>query len=110
MSASYWLFLDGTLTGNESVQVWDDGNITYNLGKMLRAAGFPSWDALIGAPAAETGGMLRKVAETLRADPERFREFNPPNGWGDYEGAIGWCERFAAACARYPRATIGGSL
>jgi|SRR5215471_1525771 len=106
MSITYWLTLGAEQTGNEPVQAWDDGNITYNLGPMLRAAGFPAWDALQDAPASETGGMLRKVADTLRADPDHFRTFNPPSGWGDYEGAIEWAERFAAACARYPLAHV----
>jgi len=87
-----------------------DCNITYNLGKMLRAAGFPAWEALRGAPASETGGMLAKVADTLEGNPDHFKTFNPPNGWGDYDGCVRWVQDFADACASYPRATIGASL
>lgn len=108
MSAGYWLEID--TRGEEPARLTDGVRCTYNLGKMLRAAGFPEWRALIDAPASETGGMLRKVADTLRSDPVRFREFNPENGWGTYEGAIEFLDEFAADCAAHPKATIGGWL
>lgn len=108
MSADYWLTID--TGGAEPARVGPDLNCTYNLGGMLRAAGFPDWEALIGAPAGEAGGLLQRVAERLRADPERFRAMNPSNGWGTYEGAIDFCERFAEGCAAHPKATIGGWL
>lgn len=108
MSADYWLEID---TGGPEPAVVDPSlNCTYNLGPMLRAAGFPGWQALIGAPASEVGGMLRSVADRLRSDPVKYREYNPSNGWGTYEGAIEFLDEFAAACAAHPRATIGGWL
>lgn len=103
MSADYWLETPNC-HGEHS---W---NVTYNLGKMLRAAGFPEWRALADTPAVEAGGMLRKVADTLKADPDRFREFNPPNGWGDFEGAVEFLESFATGCAEHPEATIRACL
>lgn len=109
MSADYWLEIDAG--GPEPIRLTDPSiNVTYNLGPMLREARFPDWHALIGAPASETGGMLRSVAARLRADPERFRALTPPNGWGTYEGAIEFLDRFAAECAAAPKATIGGWL
>jgi len=107
MSADYWLQID---TGGPEPATLASFNCTYNLGEMLRAAGFPEWDALTGAPASETGGMLRSVADKLRADPEQFKTYNPPNGWGTYEGAIEFLNEFAAACAAHPKATIGSWL
>lgn len=107
MSATYVLQVD--TGGAEPVEV-DDYTITYNLGTMLRAAGFPRWDALRGAPAVETAGMLDGVARRLRADPEAFREHNPPNGWGSYESCLDWVERFRDACARHPATTIWAYL
>ncbi len=109
MSADYWLVID--TGGEEPARLTDPSiNCTYNLGEMLRAAGFPAWNALIDAPASETGGMLRAVADKLRSDPEQFKAYNPPNGWGTYEGAIEFLDAFAAACAEHPKATIGGWL
>lgn len=103
MSVDATLVID---TGSDEPYDIDDAwfNYTHNLAPMLREAGYPGWQALNGAPASESGGMLRKVADTLRADPERFKALNPPNGWGSYEGAISVMERMADACARHPRA------
>jgi hypothetical protein len=104
VSADYWLVID--TGGKEPAMLTDGIQVTYNLGLMLRAAGFPDWEALRGAPASEVGGMLRSVADRLRADPERFKAMNPPNGWGSYEVAIGFLDRFAGACAEHPRAFV----
>lgn len=108
MSADYWLTID--TGGDEPARVGESLNVTYNLGQMLRAAGFPEWGKLIGAPAAEAGGMLRAVYDRLLADPATFREMNPSNGWGTYEGAIAFVDRFAVQCAEHPKAIIGGWL
>lgn len=108
MSADYWLTID--TGGPEPATVAEIRNVTYNNGPVLRAAGFPDWHALIEAPASEAAGMLRSVADKLRSDPEQFKAYDPPNGWGGYEDAIDFVEDFAAKCAAHPRATIGGWL
>jgi hypothetical protein len=77
---------------------------------MLRAAGFPGWKELIGAPATETGGMLTSVADELRRHPDKYRAMNPPNGWGNYEGAIAFLDAFATDCALNNAATVNGWL
>lgn len=106
MSAEYWL---------EGVQGCDHDhehhyNVTYNLRAMLQAADFPQWKALEGAPAVEAAGMLARVAETLRADPARFRALDSPNGYGDYDWALRFAESFALGCALHPEARIGAWL
>jgi hypothetical protein len=85
-------------------------NLTYNLTPMLREAGFPGWKALVGSPCVEAGGMLQKVAATLASDPQRFKAFNPENGWGNYELALGAMEHLAKLCANHPLAKFGGWL
>ncbi len=109
MSADYWLEID--TGGPKPVHLGNyEWNCTYNLGPMLRAAGFPDWILLDGAQASDAAGMLDNVSRTLRSDPEKFRAMNPPNGWGDYEGAIEFVESMRDGCAANPRATIGASL
>lgn len=109
MSAGYWLEVD--LPGmSEPLQVGQNHNCTYNLGPMLRAAGFPQWAALLGAPASEVGGVLTSVADELRRAPDRYRQYNPANGWGSYEGALEFLNNFAGDCALNSAARIGGSL
>lgn len=85
-------------------------HLTYNLSPMLRAAGMPAWKSFIGMRAGEAGPTWQTVADTLRADPERFKAMNPPNGWGDYDGAVEVISALAAACAKHPDATVGGWL
>lgn len=103
MSADYYLQVD---TGNgHSVEV-AAFNVTYNLGVMLRAAGFPAWRALSGAPPVETAGVLDGVARALRADPDRFKAMNPPNGWGDYDVAVKFVEDFRDALRDHPNVRI----
>jgi hypothetical protein len=46
VSAEYWLLAD--TGGPEPVEVFST-NITYNLGPMLRAAGFPDWGMAVSA-------------------------------------------------------------
>jgi hypothetical protein len=103
VSADYWLVDDD----GRSVDEGGAYNVTYNLGRMLRAAGFPSWDALVGAPAVEAAGVLHGVSGRLRADKERLvAEFSPANGWGSWEWAVQFVETFRDGCAGHPEAKI----
>jgi hypothetical protein len=108
VSADLWLEID--TGGPEPAQVSADRNVTYNLGRMLRAAGLPSWDDLIGAPASEAGSIFARVARSLRDNPQIYDPMAPENGWGTRLSAIEWCEALAADCAAHPRARVGGSL
>lgn len=49
---------------------------------------------------------LRDGLEKLRARPEHFEQFNPENGWGDYDGLVQFTERYLAACEEYPDADV----
>lgn len=104
MGASYWLEVGGGRL------VAEDIDVTYNLGKMLRAAGWPGWDFWVGKLGEQAAPLLRGILLDLVADPVRFQKFNPGNGWGDYEGAVAFVLRFAVECAEHPEAAIGASL
>jgi hypothetical protein len=109
MSADYWLVID--VGASEPVLLTATHNVTYNLGAMLRAAGFPDWDALIGAPASEAAGVLDGVVRQLRADRERLEaEFTPDNGWGNWEWAMRFTSEFRDDCQSHPKAVINGWL
>ena len=45
----------------------------------------------------------------MKSDPERFEQFNSPNGWGLYEHFIPWIERYLEACEANPDATVSVS-
>lgn len=49
---------------------------------------------------------LRAGLALLKSDPERFRRYNPSNGWGNYDGFVEWVERYLAACEANPDAEV----
>lgn len=85
-------------------------NITHNLNRMAEASGI--YKALwrpeeIGATKAkDIAGLLRKGLEAFESGPEKFKQFNSPNGWGSYDNFVPWVRRYLQACELYPEATI----
>lgn len=88
-------------------------NITHNLGKMAREAGIYEhlWrPEEIGIKTADQlieplwGGLMR-----LENDPGHFEQFNPSNGWGNYEGLMDFVREYLKACREYPQAEISVS-
>lgn len=117
MSADLWLSYEagGECEDEEcqflhSFQVFNI-NVTYNLSPMLRKCGW-KWDRerLDGKKAADIAEAVEATLIKLKADPEKFREMNPPNGWGTYDGLVEQWERFSRAVAHYPDAIVGTSL
>ena len=97
------------MPAHETSEVFS-ANITHNLSKMAGEAGIYRhlWRPReIGiTKAKELIEPLGEGLERLRADPDRFREFNPENGWGDYEGLVRFVEGYLAACEMYPDAYV----
>ncbi len=87
-----------------------NANITHNLNTMATEAGIYEhlWQpGLIGVTTArELIEPLREGLALLESDPERFKKFNPANGWGDYEGFCVFVEEYLAACEKHPDAKI----
>jgi hypothetical protein len=85
-------------------------NITHNLTKMADAAGIYEelWrpDEIAITHARELIEPLTAGLERLRADPEKFKALNPPNGWGDYDGLVRFVSAYLEACRQHPDATV----
>jgi hypothetical protein len=85
-------------------------NITHNLGTMAMEARIYDylWDPdEIGIKyAVQLIDPLTTGLKLLKSDPERFREFDPANGWGCYEGLIRFVEAYLEACIENPDAII----
>lgn len=85
-------------------------NITHNLNRMAEAAGIygvvwcPEEHGI--AYASQLIDFLDEGIKRLRADPERFKRFNPTNGWGSYDGLVRFLEEYLAACKAYPEARV----
>ena len=98
-----------TVTSEESETVYS-ANITHNLNKMAAEAGI--YEALwrpdeIGIThAAQLTPILADGLARLESDPERFKAFNPSNGWGDYGGLRQFVADYLVACKEYPSAEV----
>lgn len=111
MSLDVWLWMDLDTGGPEPHRVTlCDMNITHNVAPMWRLAGV--YEALYeahGQTAAGTLPALRRGVEQMEARLQECKALDPPNGWGDADGALGWLREWTAACERHPKATIGVS-
>lgn len=113
MSLDVYLRIDvSALSGSSEpheVELYDD-NITHNLGKMAGEFGLyvPLWrpDEANINEAWQLIDLLVDGLEALESQPDRAKAHNPPNGWGDYEGLVGFVERYLEACRKYPKAKV----
>lgn len=78
---------------------------TYNYFDMTQEAGFNFHDLhqLRGAAAAR---RLAEVLALLEADPLRFLQHNPPNGWGSYHQLLPLLSRLIEDFQQHPTSTI----
>ena len=85
-------------------------NITHNLNKMAEAVGL--YEILWPPGSADTVTatrmipILEKGIKELESDPEKYRAFDAPNGWGKYEDFIGFCKDLLYQCEKYPAAVV----
>ena len=87
-----------------------DANVTHNLNKMAKEAGIYDhlWrsDEIGIYHAEELISPLSVGLQKMKSNPERFKKFNPPNGWGTYDLFLPWIEKYIEACKRYPKTLI----
>jgi len=107
MSLDFSLYAEDQ-DGNE-IEVLDK-NITHNLGEMAQEAGI--YDALwhpnkFGlARAAELVPALEKGLAAMKADPDKYKQYESTNGWGLYRNFVPWVEEVLEGCKQYPSASI----
>lgn len=106
MSLDVGLFYE--IDGNQ-IDVYDR-NITHNLGEMANAAGVYKhlWhpEELGITIAAELTEALRNALSDMRARPDFYKQYNPENGWGSYDGLVNFIKEYLEACEKYPNAKI----
>lgn len=104
--------LDVTLTQPMPTRVFES-NITHNLNKMAEEAGIYKhlWrpEEIDITKAEQLIEPLEKGLVLLKSDPERFKKFDAPNGWGLYEHLVGFVEEYLKACKKYPDADVSVS-
>lgn len=100
---------DNKHTRTVTESVYSD-NITHNLTTMAGAANL--YQALwrpeeLGITLAHQLIPLLTVGlAALKQDPEKFKKFNPENGWGSYEHLVDFTESYLLACQKYPNLKI----
>lgn len=86
-------------------------NITHNLNTMAGHAGIyecmwrPDEHGMMFARDVIT--PLTIGLSKLIRNPEEYKQYNPANGWGDYEGLVQTAKSYLEACAQYPDVEIG---
>ena len=104
--------LDVSLTKIAPCEVYSR-NITHNLNTMAGAAGIYKhlWrpDELGIAKAFQLIEPLEKGLGLILSDPERFKKFNPANGWGDYEGLVEFVQEYLNECRENPDCDVSVS-
>lgn len=101
--------LDITLTATRPTSVFES-NITHNLAEMADQAelykGMWRPEELGITKAAELIPLLEKGLSKLLDTPYYYKQFNPKNGWGNYEGLVNVVTEYLQACKDNPDAEI----
>ncbi len=85
-------------------------NITHNMTEMATEAGIygclwrPNENNI--DKAHQLIMPLRIGLRLLKSNPEHYKQFNPDNGWGSYEGLISFVEDYLEACEEFPNANV----
>ena len=108
--------LDVDLMVTQPVSVYES-NITHNLGKMAGAVelsnGMSLYDVLWRPDEQEGLVFARDISELLDegwnillSDPEKYKTYNPENGWGSYDGLCNFVYNYRNACWDNPDAEL----
>lgn len=85
-------------------------NITHNLAGMASEAGvyLPLWhpEDIHYTKAKQLIPDLQKGLQMLVSDPDRFKKFESPNGWGTYPNFVKFVEDVLNACIENPEADV----
>lgn len=79
---------DASLYVERTAAWWDRRNRPELAERDRSEARISWWCALDGMDGPEGAAFLDRIIKELEADPERFREMNPPNGWGDFDSFV----------------------
>lgn len=101
--------LDFYLYDRVPVNVFDI-NITHNLAEMADKAGI--YKALWRAEknkyknAKQLISPIKKAIKELESNPDKYKNYNPKNGWGSYETLLKSLKKILEACIKHPKAKI----
>lgn len=100
---------DGETFEDHQEEVFDI-NMTHNLGKMASECGLYEviWrpEEMGISKAKDAIDILTMGLNQLESNPEKYKEFNPKNGWGSYENLVSVTRQYLQACIDYPESLI----
>lgn len=76
-------------------------NITHNVHRISSEAGADPWE-YEGRVASETLAELNAAIAALTAEPWRFKQYEPANGWGSVEGICDFLRAMRDAAEKHP--------
>ena len=89
-------------------------NITHNLGEMADHAGVYEclWHPKENGytKAVQIIPILESGLVVLLADPEHFKQYDAPNGWGTYKNFVTFVQKCLDACRKHPDAVPRSSV
>ena len=101
--------LDISFTQVQEVELTSH-NITHNLAQMAEECGlyYPLWrpEEIFITKASELLPLVEEGLAKLKADPEKYKEYNAPNGWGTYDNFVRFVEEVLQSCKEHPEAVI----
>jgi len=107
--------LDVDLMVGQPVSVFSQ-NITHNLGKMAAQVTLSNGKTLYDVlwrpdehnyfTAEDISELLDEGFNILLSDPQKFKAFNPENGWGEYNGLLNFVYAYRNACWDTPTAEL----
>lgn len=86
--------------------VEDIGNYTYNVSPMYIESMGKSISDFHNYKASDLIPILTKGLEEMQSNPGKYKEMNPSNGWGDYQGAMQFLFNIKDACERLPETRV----
>lgn len=88
-------------------------NITHNLNSMADAVGIYKhlWrpEEIGITHAKELIQPIKDALTKLKSNPEIYRYYDDPKGWGTLDQFVPWLEEFLKACQENPKATVKAS-
>ena len=115
MSYDFYMKFDPCQHCGRSDDHFGELNYTYNVWPMFRAAvdSSPKDEddrkgvySLQGKTGKECVPLLTDAIERMENAPDIYKEWNPPNGWGTYEGALRVLRTLLDWCIASPKATM----
>lgn len=98
--------LDFSLTRMMPTELFH-ANITHNMTSLWEALGI--YEQLYkshGKYANDIYEKVRRALDALTIDPEFYKQYDSPNGWGTYDNAVSFLSKVVRACEENPGSLI----